>query len=675
MSVTIETPARGGSREFEQLLSPFQLGPLALKNRVVWLPHLTRYADDDGLPTERHVNYYAERARHGVALIITGCETAHPAVQWGGRINAYDERAVAGYTRMTDAVHEHGSFMIGQLTDDGNQQNGMGLLDWHHVRGPSAVADHMVGLIPKPLSQAEIDDIVRYFALSAGTHKEGGFDGVEIKAAHDGLHRQFLSPLFNVREDQYGGSAENRLRFLRETVDAMRERVGSDFVIGVRLCLDEALDGGYGPEQGVEFARQIGTWGTVDYINSDRGATGSLPMMNPTMAVPQGYSLELGGQARAASGIPTIAFGRIKTPEMAEQALRDGQADLVGMARALITDPEWVAKVARGEPRQIRPCIGCNQGCVNRLWAGMPITCILNPSAGREAKWGTGTLLPAASLRRVLVIGGGPAGMKAAEIAVRRGHAVTIADRGDELGGKVRLIRKLEARREFGESTDWIAGQLEQLDVDVRLGVEIDAGAVTVGDDGITLDLGDGPATFDEVVVATGSIAVPAALDAPEGRVRSLIEAVEAPETLGDHVVVWDAQLDQSAASAAELVADSGRKVTIVTPGDRPAMGIGMANEPPQLARLAAAGVQVIPYHGVVRVDDDSVVIEHAYTGAERTLEGVSDVVAALGWQADDGLYLALRAQSEHVHRAGDCVAPRDVGMAIYSAEELGRAL
>ncbi len=317
MSVTIETPARGDSREFEQLLSPFQLGPLALKNRVVWLPHLTRYADDDGLPTERHVNYYAERARHGVALIITGSETAHPAVQWGGRINAYDERAVAGYTRMTDAVHQHGSFIIGQLTDDGNQQNGVQLLDWHHVRGPSAVADHMVGLIPKPLSQAEIDDILRYFALSAGTHKEGGFDGVEIKAAHDGLHRQFLSPLFNVREDQYGGcrgeppplSARDGRRDARAGRQRLRDRGAAVPRRGARRRIR--------PRGGRRVRAPDRDLGTVDYINSDRGATGSLPMMNPTMAVPQGYSIELGGQARAASGSrrsPSAASRRPRWP-------------------------------------------------------------------------------------------------------------------------------------------------------------------------------------------------------------------------------------------------------------------------------------------------------------------------------------------------------------------------
>jgi 2,4-dienoyl-CoA reductase-like NADH-dependent reductase (Old Yellow Enzyme family)/thioredoxin reductase len=664
--------AHAGSGDYPLLLSPFQLGPLVLKNRVVWLPHLTRYADDDGLPSQQHVDYYAERARNGVGLIITGCETAHPASGWGGRINAYDERAIAGYRRIADAVHEHGAFLIGQITDDGNQQDGVGTLDWHHARGPSAIADPMVGVVPHALTVAEIADVVRFFGASSETHRAGGFDGIEIKAAHDGLHRQFLSPRFNHREDAYGGSVENRLRFLRETVEEIRRHAPRDFVVGVRLCLDEALDGGYGPQDGVAFAREIGTWGTVDYLNSDRGSTGNLAMMNPTMAVAQGYSLELAGQAREASGLPTIAFGRIKQPAMAEAALAAGQGDLIGMARPLITDPQWLTKVAAGRAGEIRSCIGCNQGCVDRLWSGLAITCILNPAAGREGRWGEGTLVAAASPARILVVGGGPAGLKAAEIAARRGHDVTVVDRRPALGGKVGLIRRLAVRAEFGESTDWIEGQLGELGATLVVGTALEASDFSLDGDTFSVDLGGGLSSFDEIVIATGSR--PVAAD-PQLGARTIVEAMEDPERLGRHVLLWDQQGDQSAATAAELLATTGRRVTYVTGADGPAGGLGPSNAPAQLQRLAAAGVRTVPYHAVARREGATVVLVHAYTGAQRRLEEVDDVVAALGWWADDDLYRALRGVSPHVRRAGDCVAPRDVGMAIYSGEELGREL
>jgi thioredoxin reductase len=237
------------------------------------------------------------------------------------------------------------------------------------------------------------------------------------------------------------------------------------------------------------------------------------------------------------------------------------------------------------------------------------------------------------------------------------------------------LIRKLEARAEFGESTDFLEAQIAQLGVAIRLGSDLTADALSATDDGLTVDLGNGPEAFDEIVVATGARPRAADVTAPPGALRTMVEAMEDPDGIGPSVILYDAQVDQSAASAAEFLAATGRAVTVVTPADRQAIGIGLANEPPQLERLAAAGVKVIPYHVVSRVEDGGTVITHAYTGAEQRLEGITDVVAAVGWVADDDLYLALRQRSDRVRRAGDCVAPRDVGMAIYSAEELGRAL
>lgn len=686
MNITTQPkPSAGDSSTFEHLFSPFKLGHLELRNRVVWLPHLTAYAGDDGFSNDRHLHYYEARARGGVGLIITGCQTAHPAAGWPGRINAYDPGVVPSYRKLTEAVHRHGTGIIGQITDDGNQADGVSGYDWFNTHAPSVVVDPMVQILPQEMDQALIDEVVDYFARSAENHKEGGFDGVEIKVGHDGLHRQFLSPQFNQRTDEYGGSHENRLRFLRETVEEIRRRVGDEFLVGVRLSLDEGLEAGYGADDGVEFARLIGTWGTIDYLDADMGSTGNLPYMNPDMRWPFGFTVEMTSRAREASGLPTIVAGRIKTPEFAEDILDADKADLIGMARPLITDADWVQKAQSGQTEDIRSCIACNQGCLGRLWAGMPITCILNPSAGREEKWGEGSVVMVTEPQDVVVIGGGPAGLKAAELAALRGHRVSIYDRSSHLGGQVNTIVKLPVRREFHDSTAWIQTQIERLEVNVRLGWQIEPEMIEPLPDG-RLSLGARavstpapPASIeaieaDRVIVATGSIPVAAPFAGSDRHpVLSIPEAYDEVAELGEHVVVWDEELGQPAASTAELLAERGHRVTIVTPAAHPAVKVVLPNKPSQLQRLSDLGVEVIPYHAVNDFADGSLTIANAYSGREQTLEDVDGLVYALGWRADEDLYLTLREHSDQVVRAGDCIAPRDVGMAIYSGERIGR--
>jgi 2,4-dienoyl-CoA reductase-like NADH-dependent reductase (Old Yellow Enzyme family)/thioredoxin reductase len=672
--MTQETVTVPGTERYEHLVSPFHLRHFTLRNRVVWLPHLTGYADLDGLPSERHAHYYAERARGGVSLIISGCETTHPAAFWPGRINAFDRASIEGYRRISGAVHEYGAYMVGQLTDDGNQGTGDASLDWHYTHGASRIADQLVGVLPKEMDSADIHSALTGFGVSAETHIEGNFDGVELKVAHDGLLRQFLSPLFNHRTDDYGGSVENRLRFLKETVDEIRRRIGPEPLLGLRLCLDEGLRGGLGADLGVEYAGLIGTWGSVDYINTDLGSTGNLPMMNPDMAIEQGYAIEVGSRAKAASGLPTIAFGRIKQPAMAEQILADGKADLVGMARPLITDPEWVNKVLRGEEDDIRNCIACNQGCVNRLWAGLPITCILNPAAGREKKWGTGTLVPASNSKRVVIIGAGPAGLKVAEVSARRGHEVVLIERSSEIGGNLSLIRKLQTRSEWADSIEWFARQLDKLDVDIRLNTEVGDASVRRVDDGIAVDLGDEVLMADEIVVTTGGRSVKPKLEAGGLQLRTIREAMRDPSGIEGDVIVWDEEYGRQPCTVAEFLARQGLQVTFVTPADHPAGLIGLASQPKQLELLYEVGVRIVN-HTTLTSLAGPVVGRNVYTGAETTFGGIGSVVHAIGWEPNEDLYLQLRRRGVEALRAGDCVAPRDVGMAIYSAETIAREL
>lgn len=669
--------------EYPLLFSEFTLGKLTLRNRVVWLPHLTSFADQLGLPTERHAYYYAERARGGVGLIVTGCETAHPSAAWPGRINAYDPASVPGLKLIADMVHAEGAGLIAQITDDGNQNDGTATLNWHYPMAPSVVADPLVHHLPKAMEAADFADALQQYGVSAELHAEAGFDGIEIKCAHDGIWRQFLSPLFNRRTDEYGGSHENRLRFLRETVDAVRGRISRDAVVGIRLCLDEGLPGGYGIEDALEFARQIGEWGSVDYISSDFGSTGNLPLMNPPMEFPAGFGLDQCAQVRAATSVPVIAAARIKQPELAEGTLRDGKADLVGMARQLITDPEWPNKVRSGDVGRVRFCIACNQGCVGRLWGAKPITCILNPAAGREAEWGIGTLGKSDLPMLVLVVGGGPGGMKAAEIAALRGHRVILFDRGTVLGGAVNSFVGVASRQEFHDSTAHLEARLQELDVRVKLGYEV-LGPVPgeTGDGSVAILArprgGGEPETFvgDAVIVATG--ARPRLPDVPGADLPNVLDVETALASdiseLGGRVLVWDAQSDEGPLAVAEHLTGFGIAVTYATPAAHPGGKLPLSNLPAALGRVYGSA-EIVPFSTVASIDADGVTLANVFAGERQQRVAVDSVVYAVGRDADEALYLALRQELPHVWRVGDCVAPRDVGLAIYSAERLVRNL
>lgn len=669
--------------DYPLLFSEFPLGKLKLRNRLVWLPHLTAFGDQFGRSTERHAYYYAERAKGGVGLIVTGCQTAHPSAAWPGRVNVYDPASVPGLKLTSEMVHAHGAAVFGQITDDGNQNHGTATLDWAYPNAPSVVADPLVHHLPKAMEAADIADALEHYGISAEFHVEAGFDGVEVKCAHDGIWRQFLSPRFNRRTDEYGGMPENRLRFLRETVDEIRRRVGSDFVVGIRLCLDEGLPDGYGFAEGLEYARQIGTWGTVNYINSDFGSTGNLPLMNPPMEYPQGFGLDRVAKVRAATSIPVIAAARIKLPDTAEAVLRDGKADLVGMARQLITDPEWPNKVRTGDVGRIRYCIACNQGCVGRLWANKPITCILNPAAGREKEWGIGTLERTELPMLVLVVGGGPGGMKAAEIAALRGHRVILFDRGSVLGGTINTFVGVPSRQEFHDSTAHLETRLDELEVRVKLGYEVLGPATDTGEGSVALIVrpvgGGEPETFvgDAVIVATG--ARPRRADVPGADLAHVFDVDRAlavhASAFGRRALVWDAQHDEGPLAVAEHLTRLGVEVRYVTGAAHPAGKLPLSNIPAALARLYGSAAEVIPYSTVAAIDGDAVAIANVYDAAQQRRVPVDSVVYAVGRDADESLYLGLHEQLALVWRVGDCVAPRDVGMAIYSAERLARRL
>ena len=369
---------------YRYLFSPLRVGPVVVRNRIVFSAHLTNYAED-GLPSQQHADYYAARAAGGVGLIITEEHSTHPT-DWPYEklIHGFHRAVIPGYRNITAAVHAHDVPIFAQLNHNGGQASSM--FSRLPVWAPSPVPDPMFREVPKAVERHEIAEIVAGYGTVAGHCAEGGFDGIELQCSHSSIVRGFLSPATNKRTDAYGGSLQGRARILLEIVDAVREAIGPDRALGVRICGDELIEGGSTLDEAVEVARIVEATGQVDYINTSIGvATATLFMIEASMAIPPGYALFIANAMRRAVRLPVIGVGRIKDPVQAERALAEGHCDLVGVVRGQIADPDFAAKARAGYATHIRTCLSCNQECVGRMGLNRWLGCIENPRTGRES--------------------------------------------------------------------------------------------------------------------------------------------------------------------------------------------------------------------------------------------------------------------------------------------------
>ncbi len=418
------------------LFTPLKIGGITVKNRIVFSAHLTNYAEDY-LPSERHLYYYRERARGGTGLIITEEQSTHPTDHpYEKLIHAFHRRVIPYYQRITAAVHAEGTPILAQINHNGGQ--GSGMFTRLPVWAPSALADPLFREVAKAVEHEDIREIIQGYARVAAYTREGGFDGVELQCSHSSIVRQFLSRHTNHRDDEYGGGLENRARLLREIIAAIRNEVGRDYVISVRLCGDELIRDGITLDEAVAVARILETDGLIDLINTSIGtATQTLYMIEASMRIRPDYALFIPSAIRKAVRLPVVGVGRIKDPIQAERILSEGHADLVGIVRGQIADPEFARKARENRADDIRLCLSCNQECVGRMGLNRWMGCIETPATGQERTYGIGTLQPVATPKRVTVIGGGPAGLKAATVAARRGHRVTLLEKESRLGGQV----------------------------------------------------------------------------------------------------------------------------------------------------------------------------------------------------------------------------------------------
>ena len=615
----------------ERLLwSPLQIGPVTVRNRIVFSAHLTNYAED-GLPTGRHAAYYAERAAGGAGLIITEEHSTHPT-DWPYEklIHGFRREAIAGYRRITEAVHRHRVPIFAQINHNGGQASSM--YSRLPVWAPSAVADPLFKEVPRAIDAAEIAEVVASYARVAEHCAEGGFDGVELQCSHSSIVRGFLSPATNRRRDGYGGSLANRARVLTEIVAAVRKAIGAELALGVRLCGDELIEGGTTIEEAVEVARMVAATGQVDYINTSIGvATASLFMIEASMHVPPGYALFIPSAIRKAVDLPVVGVGRFKDPAQAERALSEGHCDLVGVVRGQIADADFVAKARAGRSGDTRLCLSCNQECVGRMGLNRWLGCIENPRTGRESE-GVGLAHPVKFPRRVVVVGAGPAGLQAAIAAARNGHAVTVLERAEVAGGQVRLAASVPNRAELG---DLVRNQLHECD---RLGVRIELGVAADLDTVCRQE----PSV---VVVATGSRpARPWWAPAEAAWIVDVRDVLEARVHPSGEVLVLDELGFHQATSVAELLADRECRVEVVTPGMVVGQDLGITLDLENWwIRATAKGIRQSTELVPMQVVDRELHLQHHPTG-EMVTRRPDWIVLAVPPEPVDDLYFALRA-------------------------------
>jgi mycofactocin system FadH/OYE family oxidoreductase 2 len=659
-----------GPGPYRRLFSPLRVGPLTLRNRVVFAAHLTNYAEN-GLPTAQHAAYYAARAAGGAGMIITEEHVTHPGDRpYEKLIQGFRPEVIGGYRRITAAVHAHGAAILAQLNHNGGQSSGM--YARRPVWAPSPVPDPLFREVPKAVEAHEIAELAAGFGLVARHCAAGGFDGVELQCSQSSIVRAFLSPAANTRTDGYGGPLAGRARLLLEIIAVVRAAIGPGRALGVRICGDELTEGGITLDEAVAVARLADATGQVDYISTAIGtATATMYAVAPSMQAPPGYAMHLPAAIRRAVSAPVIGTGRISDPGQAERALADGQCDLVGVVRGQIADPDFATKARAGRATGIRTCLACNQECAGRVGLGRWLGCLPNPRAGRES---VPRPAPRRAGRRVHVVGGGPGGLQAAVTAARRGHRVTLFEQAPRTGGQVAVAARAPGRAEFGELVRDLAREAARLGVDIRTGHRVDAEFL----------LREAP---DAVVLATGSRPARPAWAHGHPRVIDVREAADGTHAPAGTVVVIDELGFHPATSTAELLADRGCQVEMITSGMTIGQDLNLTLDYETWnIRAGAKGITQRTDLVVVSArtaaatgaggDPARLVLDllHHPTGTARELT-CDWVACAVPARPADELWHALDGAPFELHRVGDCRAPRRAHAAVIEGDRAGAAL
>ena len=639
--------------QFSHLFQPLRIRGCTLRNRIMSTGH------DTTLPVDGTVNaalvaYQEARARGGVGLIVLQVSGVHETARYTNHVlMATDDSSIAGYRNVAEAVHRHGSVLFGQLFHPGREmaEADGGLLNVAYA--PSSVPNERFHVMPRPLKPAMINAIVRGYGDAARRMQSAGLDGVEIVASHGYLPAQFLNPRVNLRQDRYGGDIEGRLRFLREVIFDIRSNVGDGFVVGMRISGSEADDQGLTEDETLEAVERLGD--SIDYVHITVGSSatiGGAIHIAPPMTFKNAYVVPYAARIKRQSRIPVFVTGRINQPQEADAVIAANHADVCGMTRALISDPEMPNKAARGAAEDIRACIACNQACIGHFHKGYPISCIQNPVSGRELRFGT--LSPASRRKMVWVVGGGPAGMKAAVIAAERGHDAILFEAERRLGGQALLAQMLPGRAEFGGLITNLERELHLARVPVRKGTRVDRAMIAA-------------AAPDVVLIATG--AKPYRPQFPQEGALQIVDSwqvLRGEGTIGQSVVVIDWRADWIGIGIAEHLAMGGRSVRLAVSGIAAGETLPFYVRDHSVAGLHKLGVNVLPYMRLYGSDADSVYLQHVGSGEAVVIDKVDTLVLCTGHTPVDELSDALEDMDVEVRVIGDAASPRTAEEAVY---------
>ncbi len=671
----------------DPLLQPYRLRHLLLRNRLMSTAHEPAYTED-GMPKERYRLYHAEKAKGGIALTMIGGSSvvAPDSPQAFGNILLYKDEVVRWLAELADDVHDHGAAVMIQMTHLGRRTN-WNKADWLPVIAPSNVREPSHRAFPKIMEDWDIARVIEAYADGAERVKAAGLDGLELEC-YGHLIDQFWSPATNKREDDYGGSLDNRMRFGLEVFSAIRKRVGEDFLVGARMVCDEDWDRGITREEGVSIARRLAASGLIDFVNVIRGhidTEEALSHVIPGMGSRSAPHLDFSGEVRAATRMPTFHAARIQDVASARHAIESGKLDMVGMTRAHLADPHIARKVAEGREHQIRPCVGMAY-CIDSIYSGQAV-CIHNAATGREATIPHVIAKSDGPRRKVVVVGAGPAGLEAARVAGERGHEVVVLEAAAKAGGQVRIAAGLKRRREIMGIVDWRLAECARLGVAIRCNVYAEAANVTSEEP-------------DVVVVATGGVPNMSFLDAGQDVATSPWDILTGAIKPAANVLLYDDNGAHPGMTAAEFIASAGSELEVVTPERMLAPDIGGTSYPAyfralslarasiainlRLERLERRGNRVagifFDEYGKRHIEKeaDQIVVEHGSTPVDELYFELKGGSTNLG-EIDHEALLANRPQTivrnhegrYRLFRIGDAVSSRNIHAAVYDAIRL----